>query len=115
MHRIATLHFRSLEPCDEEVELLGQTIRVRHLSCDGDLETIAAQIAAFAVMVKAIALQGVARQLRLGAETLTHAGRERLFAIAQQIAVVDGHGVRAALERLRRDTRARKGGEVVDG
>jgi predicted amino acid dehydrogenase len=98
-HHIATLHFRALEPFDDEVELLGKTISVRHLGCDGDLDTMARLLLELDGQVGAIALQGVARHLRLGPESVVHADAERLFSLAQTTPVVDGTGVRAAMER----------------
>lgn len=98
-HRITTLHFRSIAPDEEQVELLGQTITIQHLGCDGDVEVMAAHIAALDGQVDAIALQGVTRQLELNSETAPHADGGRLFAIAAQTPVVDGRGIRGALER----------------
>lgn len=98
-HQIATLHFRSLEPYEEQVELLGQTIAIQHLGCDGDVDTMATQIAALDGQVDAIALQGVTRELELNHESVVHREGERLFSVAHETPVVDGRGVRGALER----------------
>lgn len=97
--RIVTLHFRPIEPFSERIELLGQRIEVSHQGCDAALDVMAEQIAAFDGKVDAIALEGVARFLKLGRETIEHAGGERLFGVARQTPVVDGNGVRAAMER----------------
>lgn len=98
-YRIATLHFRSIEPYDDQVELLGQTLTIQHLGGDGDVDTMAARIAALDGQVDAIALQGVTRLLELSNESVPHAEGERLFSIATQTPVVDGRGIRGALER----------------
>lgn len=97
--RIVTLHFRPIEPFSERIELLGQRIEVSHQGCDKDLDVMAEQIGALDGKVDAIALEGVARFLKLGRETIEHAGAERLFGVARQTPVVDGQGVRAAMER----------------
>lgn len=98
-YRIATLHFRSIQPYDEQVELLGQTVAIQHLGCDGDLGIMAERIAALDGQVDAIALQGVSRRLELSNESVAHAEGERLFSVATQTPVVDGRGIRGALER----------------
>jgi predicted amino acid dehydrogenase len=98
-HRIATLHFRSLVPYGEQVELLGEIIDIQHYGCDGDLAKMAARIAKLDGAVDAIALQGISCRLKLGDETTTHTAGEHLFSIARKTPVVDGYGVRSAMER----------------
>ncbi len=98
-HRIATLHFRSLVPYDEQVELLGENIEIQHFGCDGDLAKMAARIAELDGAVDAIALQGISCRLKLGDETTTHTAGENLFTVARQTPVVDGYGVRSVMER----------------
>jgi len=97
--KIATLHFHPIEPHTETVTLLGQTVKIEHRTADGNLDAMAAQIAELDGHVAAIALQDVARVLQLGKEKVPHPDGERLFAIAQTTPVVDGSGVRAAMER----------------
>lgn len=96
---IAALHLRDVEPYTETVDLLGQTIEVHHSGCQGELATMAARIAELDGSVAAIALQGVARSLRLGQERAEHADAPSIFGLARQTPVVDGAGVRAAMER----------------
>jgi predicted amino acid dehydrogenase len=98
-HRIATLHFRPVVPHDEQFHLSGESIHIEHYGCDGDLAKTAAQIAALDGQVDAIALQGISYHLKLGDETITHVAAESLFTIARKTPVVDGYGVRAAMER----------------
>ena len=97
--RIVTLHYRPTQPFTETVELLGHTVEIRHEGCDADLHAMGERIAALDGDVEAIALEGIARHLRLGRETIEHADARRLFASAETTPVVDGNGVRAAMER----------------
>jgi len=97
--QIITLHFRPIEPFAESVELLDHAIEIRHEGCDTNLGVMAERIAALDGDVDAIALEGVAGKLRLGREAIEHADGGRLFAIARSTPVVDGSGVRAAMER----------------
>lgn len=99
MHRILILHFRPTEARTEVVQLLGESLTLEHLSCDKSLDKMAEYIAAYDGKVEAIALEGVARTLRLGNDRLPHQAAGRLFEIAQQTPVVDGSGVRDAMER----------------
>ena len=99
MPTVTSLHFREIEPYTETVQLLGETAEVRHEGCGNDTAVMAERIAALDGQVDAIALQGVARLLRLGNERVTHNGTETLFHIAQKTPVVDGGGVRSAMER----------------
>lgn len=97
--KVAILHFRQVAPRTETVDLLGRTIEIRHLGCEADLNVMAAHIAQLDGQVGAIALQGVSRQLRLGKARVTHEQASPLFNVAQRTPVVDGSGVRAAMER----------------
>ena len=97
--KIAVLHYHGTAVTDEPVQLLGRTVHIQHIGCDGDLDRMAAQIEALDGQVAVIGLTGIARTLRLGKTKVTHPAAEPLFAIAQQTPVVDGAGVRAALER----------------
>ncbi|MCI0648045.1 MAG: serine carboxypeptidase [Chloroflexi bacterium] len=96
---VVTLHFRELEPYTETVSLLGREIEIRHFGCDDNLELMARRIAEFDGQVSAIALQDVARALRLGPERIEHKEGATLFKVATKTPVVDGGGVRGAMER----------------
>jgi predicted amino acid dehydrogenase len=99
MPTVASIHFREIEPYTETVQLLGVTVVVKHEGCGSDTAVMAERIAALDGQVDAIALQGIARQLRLGNERATHNSTGTLFQIAQKTPVVDGGGVRSAMER----------------
>ncbi|VAW38520.1 FIG00502152: hypothetical protein [hydrothermal vent metagenome] len=96
---IALLHYYGSEETEETIELLGNKIHIRHVGCERDLDKMAAQIKAFDGQVTAVALDGIVKTLRLGKAKVTHPDAEPLFNIAQQTPVVDGSGVRAAMER----------------
>ena len=96
---IAVLHFQGTAEKEEAIELLGHTVHIQHIGCDGDLDKMAAHIGALDGQVTAVALTGVAQTLRLGKAKVDHPAAESLFSIAQQTPVVDGSGVRAAMER----------------
>lgn len=96
---IITLHLRKIEPFVETITLLGNQITLHHEGCDSDLAVMAAKIAEWDGRVDAIALSGVAKTLRLGKERVEHAAAGQLFEVAQQTPVVDGSGVRDAMER----------------
>jgi predicted amino acid dehydrogenase len=96
---IAALHLRPVESHTTTVTFLSQTITIRHFGCDGSLETMAARIAELDGAVDAIALLGIARSLRLGKERVVHQDGDKLFSVAASTPVVDGSGVRAAMER----------------
>ncbi len=99
MHRIIALHFRPVESYSETLTLLGQSITVDHIGCDKSLEVMAQHIAAYDGQVDAIALEGVARTLRLGKDKMAHSEAGQLFTVATQTPVVDGNGIRDAMER----------------
>ncbi len=96
---IAVLHYHGTAETEETIELLGSQIAVQHLGCDGNLDTMAAQIKALDGTVTAVALTGIAKTLRLGKARVAHPAAEPLFNIAQQTPVLDGSGVRSAMER----------------
>jgi predicted amino acid dehydrogenase len=96
---VALLHYHGSEEAEEIIELLGEKIQIRHIGCERDLDKMAAQIEALDGQVTAVALDGVVKTLRLGKVKVTHPDAEPLFNIAQQTPVVDGAGVRAAMER----------------
>lgn len=99
MNKIVVLHFRPTDKRTEAVTLLGKTVSVEHIDCDKDLSVMAAHIADYDGKVDAIALTGVAKTLRLGRERVPHVEGATLFDIAQETPVLDGAGVRAAMER----------------
>ncbi|MCO5192384.1 MAG: serine carboxypeptidase [Anaerolineae bacterium] len=99
MNKIVVLHFRPTERRTEAIRLLDNTISVEHIGCDKDLAVMSAHISDFDGKVDAIALEGVAKTLRIGSDRVTHVEGAKLFAIAQETPVVDGSGVRAAMER----------------
>lgn len=98
-YTIGVLHFQSFESQTTVVNLLGKNITILHRGCDGDVEVMARKIGEMDGQVMAIGLQGVARTLRLGKEREEHADADKLFKVAKTTPVVDGSGVRAALER----------------
>ncbi len=98
-HSILVLHYRQIESVEEVVTLLGSQIKLKHIGCDSNIETMAAQIAQFDGKEAIIALQGVSEYLRLGKIKVRHSLADQLYTIAKKSIVVDGSGVRAALER----------------
>lgn len=97
--KIAALHFQPITPHTETVELLGRSVEIEHRSCDRDLAKMAVHIAELDGRVAAIAIEGVARTLQLGGEKVTHHEAEKFSSVAQTTPVVDGSGVRGAMER----------------
>ncbi len=98
-NKVVVLHFRHVEPYTEMVSLLDREIEIRHVGCDGNLDVMVAAIQEWDGKVDAIALQGVSRQLQLGREKVMHEAAERLTTTAKISPLVDGSGVRAAMER----------------
>jgi predicted amino acid dehydrogenase len=101
MTRIAVLHFHhAFEPYEESVQLLGHTLTLRHVGCESDVGAMHAHILQCRDKgVAAIALEGVAKELRLGSESVLHVEAERLFGGNHPTPVVDGQGILAAMER----------------
>ncbi|MCC6605942.1 MAG: serine carboxypeptidase [Anaerolineae bacterium] len=97
--KVAVLHYHGTAESQETIELLGRTVHIQHVGCDGDLDKMAAHIAELDGQVTAVALTGVSKTLRLGKARVAHPAAEPLFNTAQQTPVVDGAGVRAAMER----------------
>lgn len=96
---ITTLHYRQVKPKTEVTELLGHSFEIQHVGCDADLDEMAARISELDGSVDAIALHGVSRRLQLGRSRIEHSKSAALFAVANTTPVVDGGGVRAAMER----------------
>ena len=78
---------------------MGQTLEMEHVGCDADLDKMADRIRELDGTVDAIALEGVAGRLKLGPEALEHGAGARLLEMDTTTPVVDGSGVRAAMER----------------
>lgn len=97
--RVKTIHYQPMETYTEQISLLGHEITIEHVGCNRDLEEMAAQIQQADGQVDAIALTGVARKLQLAKAKVIHPEGDKLFQIAKSTPVVDGSGVRAALER----------------
>lgn len=97
--QIVTLHLRAIEPYEETISLLGTELHIRHEGCNSDLVAMAARIKAWDGQVDAIALFGVTRTLHLGRERAIHKDAGIIFDVAQTTPVVDGSGVRDAIER----------------
>ncbi len=98
-HKVIVLHLREKEPYNEQVELLGAQIDISHVGCDGDLQMMAKKAAEFDGKVDAIVLHGVAKELVLGKEKTTHRDVGMVYDAAQKTPIVDGSGVRDAMER----------------
>jgi predicted amino acid dehydrogenase len=98
MKKILVLHLGD----DEEtttVSFLNQTIEIHRLGTGGDPDRAGALIAQFDGKVDAIALEGFAAQLKLGAESRVHAIGAALKSATAHTPLVDGSGVRDGLER----------------
>ncbi|MGB8646196.1 MAG: serine carboxypeptidase [Anaerolineae bacterium] len=80
------------------LSFLGQTVTVKQLGCGGDPARVRACIAEHDGKVDAIALDGMPKQLSLGAVRRPHCIGEMLPHAAQQTPVVDGSGIRGWLE-----------------
>src|SRR5512136_1804672 len=98
MKKILVLHLGD----DEEnttISFLGQSIEIRRLGTGGDPDRAGACIAEYDGKVDAIALEGFAAQLKLGAESRVHVSGAALKAATAHTHIVDGSGVRDGLER----------------
>lgn len=98
MKRIVVIHLNQ-EHTTETVHFLGHTLSIERVGCGGDLAQARACLEQYDGQVDAIALEGLPVQLELGAARILHTGGAALAAMPQQTPVVDGHGVRAGLER----------------
>ncbi|MFL6199328.1 MAG: serine carboxypeptidase [Thermoanaerobaculia bacterium] len=78
---------------------LGREVEVRRIGCDGEIELVRALIAELDGRVAAIGVEGMPFQLELGGVRRPHATGAGLPRMARQVPVVDGGGLRAALER----------------
>ena len=97
--QILSLHLGPVGDTTQEVKLLGQTLSVRRIGADGNQERVADLIREFDGKVDAIALEGMSAKLSLGSASVTHAVGDQLRKSATQTPVLDGNGIRGALER----------------
>jgi len=81
------------------LEFLGQPIEVRRAGCSGRLDRARALLASADGAFDAIALDGLPTQIKLGGASRPHSAGSVLPAAAATTPVVDGGGVRDALER----------------
>lgn len=98
MKRVLLIHLDS-DDGQAEITLLGERLLVLRRGCAGEADRARALIAEFDGQVDAIALQGMPASLQLGPAQIEHAEGRRLAGMAKHSPVVDGGGVRAALER----------------
>ncbi len=97
--QILSLHLGPAGEILQEVSLLGQTLTVRRIGADGNQDRVAELIQEFDGKVDAIALEGMSAKLNLGSASVTHAVGDQLRKSAKQTPVLDGGGIRGALER----------------
>ena len=98
MKKILVLH---LGDNDETTaaSFLGQAIEIQRLGTGGDPDRAGALIAQYDNKFDAIALEGFASHLKLGAESRVHPIGSALKAATAHTPLVDGSGVRDGLER----------------
>ncbi len=98
MKKILVFHLG--DECDEQkIRLLNKNIVIRRIGTHGDPEQTRKLIAEFDGKVDAIGLEGMPSNLRLGVSSRPHEIGASLLAAATKTPVVNGGGVRAALER----------------
>lgn len=97
--QILSLHLGPLGESTQEINFLGQALSVRRIGADGDQDRVAELIRAYDGKVDAIALEGMSAKLNLGSASVTHAAGAELRKAAKQTPVLDGGGIRGALER----------------
>ena len=97
--QILSLHLGPVGETVQEVSLLGQTLTVRRIGADGNQDRVAELIQEYDGKVDAIALEGMSAKLNLGSVSVTHAVGAQLRKSAKQTPVLDGGGIRGALER----------------
>ena len=98
MKRVLSIH---INEGDETIatSFLGEEIQIRWVGCGGDPERARSLIAAFDGMVDAIGLDGLPATLELGQSRREHVIGSVLKDAARTTPVVDGSGIRNALER----------------
>ncbi len=97
--QILVLHLGPTGDLTQEVSFLGRAVSVRRIGVDGNEDRLLELIGEYDGKVDAIALEGIAGRLSLGPVTVTHAQGERMRKAATQTPVLDGSGIRGALER----------------
>jgi predicted amino acid dehydrogenase len=97
--QILSVHLGPVGETVQEVSLLGQTLTVRRIGADGNQDRVAELIQEYDGKVDAIALEGMSAKLNLGSASVTHAVGDQLRKSAKQTPVLDGGGIRGALER----------------
>lgn len=98
MKRVLLVHLDAGDD-ESEITLLGGRLAVLRRGCGGDPARAAALISEHDGRVDCIALQGMPASLHLGPAQVEHAEGRRLAGLAKNTPLVDGSGVRAALER----------------
>ncbi|MEZ4518959.1 MAG: serine carboxypeptidase [Chloroflexota bacterium] len=83
----------------EDAVFMDQSFQLRWIGVNGDMEQARSLIAEYDGRVDAIALDGMPALLELGSESRAHEDGRTLSDIATETPVVDGHGIRAGLER----------------
>lgn len=83
------------------LQFLDETFTIRSVGTGGDVDTVVRLIteADAAGSADAIALDGIAIELRLGRERVRHLWADRIEGAAKRTPLVDGQGVRGAFER----------------
>jgi predicted amino acid dehydrogenase len=98
MKKVLVFHLG--DECDEQkIRLLNKNIVIRRIGTHGDLEQTRNLIAEFDGKVDAIGLEGMPSILHLGVHSRAHETGASLLTVATKTPVVNGGGVRAALER----------------
>ena len=82
-----------------ELSFRGEEVRLERRGCAGDLSAAARLISAFDGKVDVIALDGLPFHLELGEATRPYTPVSGLAMAASQTPLVDGSGIRSALER----------------
>jgi len=80
------------------VEVAGRAVEVRFAGCSGEVARASALVAEHDGAVDAIGIEDFPVRLRLGSEHMLHPAGARLLGAARRTPVLDGCGVRSALE-----------------
>ncbi|MCP5101029.1 MAG: serine carboxypeptidase [Chloroflexi bacterium] len=98
MKKVLIIHLND-DKKTETVTFLNQDVQIEYIGCGGDSEKAAAIIREYDGQVDAIGLDGYPEKLELGRAKRNHERGAKLKGVAGETAVVDGHGIRAGLER----------------